>query len=140
MKKLLLLSLCILSSFFGTTCIAQQDFNNYDSLKRVLELANHDSTRLKSLAKLCEFNMFTRPDSSFYYGYQGLAISRQINDADTEVKLLRNMGTAQNSLGNFAKELQLTLQAIRVAEEKNILREKALLLMTLGGRFYKEEF
>ncbi len=107
-----------------------------DSLRHELTVANHDTSRVMILSKLCLNTAFEQPDSALMYGYQGLALARQINFPRGEVRVLDRLILAYGNLGNIAKGLQLNLEALKIANEYKLIADKGNLLMQLGEIYF----
>jgi signal transduction histidine kinase len=122
----------LISLFFVPQPLAVAQLSGVDSLKYELTIAKDDTSRLRLYRTLVGFYMFSKPDSSLFYGYEGIVIAKKLNFREDEANIMGNMITAHNGLGNNSKAIQLTLQATKIAEENNLLSEKAKLLMQLG--------
>ena len=108
-----------------------------DSLIQELAFTAEDTNRVHILNRLCLAYLENRPDSALYYGYKGLLLSKQIKYPTGEETTLRNMSLAHSFLGNSTRALQLCLQALKVAEEHNLIKQRAILLMNLGILYKK---
>ena len=107
-----------------------------DSLRHELAIATHDTSRVLILAKLCGGYKLIRPDSAFFYGSKALALARKIKFPKGEVATMRHLSVTHIAIGNDSKALQITLQALKIAEKHNFIDYKALLTGYLGGIYF----
>jgi two-component system, NtrC family, sensor kinase len=125
---------CITILFFliviRSNCPAQDRWK--DSILFEMSKDNHDTTRALLLAQLGNYYKYKKPDSGLYYAYQGLALSRQIEFEKGQVNALGYIGITLIVLGNDAKALQVNLQAMKIAEENNLIPPKVAILGQLG--------
>jgi two-component system NtrC family sensor kinase len=98
-----------------------------------LDTARQDTTRVLVMAELANVYKSDLPDSALFYGYKALTLARQIKFPKGEVTALGYMIIALNTLGNDSKALQMTLQALKIAEKNNLIGNKAFLLSVLGN-------
>ena len=104
----------------------------HKNILHILDTARQDTTRVLATAELANYYKFHLPDSSLFYGYKALELARQIKFAKGEVKALEAMTLTLTTLGNDSKALQMTLQGLKIAEENNLVNDKADLLIILG--------
>ena len=130
MKKVVAIFLLLFAT--RSSVVAQLSQRTLDSLQQELSIAAQDTSRVLIIMQLCTFYQFSKPDSALFYAYKGLALSRQIKFAKGEANILQHMATAEGTLGNDSRALQLILQGIKVADEGNIVDIKGILMMQLG--------
>ena len=97
-----------------------------DRLRHELAIATHDTSRVLLLARLCGGYKLVRPDSALFYGSRALALARKINFPNGEVATMRRLSVTHRNLGNDSKELQIILQALKIAEKHNFIDHTAI--------------
>ncbi|MCR9015393.1 ATP-binding protein [Aquiflexum gelatinilyticum] len=103
-----------------------------DSLKHELSIATQDTTRAMLLADICQFYKWNRPDSALYYGNNAVLLARQINFPKAELHALSGIILTHLAIGNDSKALQITLEALKIAERNPDWPGKPNLLYHLG--------
>src|SRR5688572_772598 len=97
-----------------------------------LDTTRQDTSRVLLIAELANYYKSYLPDSSLFYGYKALALSRQIKFPKGEVEALQKMVIAMTTLENDSKALQLNLQGLKIAEKNNLVHNKGAILLELG--------
>ena len=100
-----------------------------------LDTVSQDTTRVNIMANLCNYYKFRKPDSALYYGNNAIILARKANFSKGEVYAMTLMSIAQNSLGNYASALKITLKALKIAENYGQVNNKANLLLTMGTTY-----
>jgi len=103
-----------------------------DSALHGLDTAKQDTTRVLMMVSLANYYTLHSPDSVLFYGYKALELAREIKFPGGEVAALRYIMFAEYTLGDYSKALQITLQALKIAERNNVINYKAILLSSLG--------
>ena len=103
-----------------------------NAIMHALDTVTQDTERALAWIELGNYYKFRKPDSGLFYCYKGLALSKEIKFATGEVRALQLIGITQIMLGNEPKALQINRQAIRIAEEYNMIYEKSVLQTQLG--------
>jgi len=111
-----ILIIIFLFSCFVNSTSAQ---TNIDSLRREASKKEDDSVKLNSLVELARDYLWTIPDSSIYFGIQGLPIARKLNLEKTECILYLTTGEALSGKGSFAMALEYQLKGLKIAEKIN---------------------
>jgi two-component system NtrC family sensor kinase len=88
-----------------------------DSVKHELSIATQDTTRALLMAQLCQFYKWNRPDSAIYFGNEAVALARHINFPKAELSALGGIILTHMAIGNDSKALQITLEALKIAEK-----------------------
>jgi hypothetical protein len=72
-----------------------------DSLKQLLSIEQHDTTKIKlwNLLSVCYF--FSRPDTALLYAQKGLILSRKVQFKKGEIESLRMSGIALFTMGKY---------------------------------------
>lgn len=86
-----------------------------DSLMHALTHAKTDTGKIAIMVSLCNQYMFNKPDSALFYGYGAINISREIGFPKGEVEAMQASAIALNTIGNFSKAFQITLQGVNLA-------------------------
>ena len=116
MKKILLLLLISLSSYYGH---AQSLEHERDSLKLSLQNEKNDTGRVLTLANLSFTYIESKPDTGMIMALQALELSRKIAFAKGEAVSLNRIGNAYSSFGNYPKAMEVLLQALQINEKIN---------------------
>ena len=107
------------------------------SIDSQLVIVSQDTSRALLLAGLGDDYKFKKPDSALFYAYKALALARQIDFPKGQVYAMQIIGITQITVGNDAKALQNDLQAIKIAEENDLVDMRALLLTQLGNIYVR---
>ena len=120
---------------FGIShAFAQQSL--IDSLKHQLAITTQDTSRVLILSELCYRSRLSNPDSSMLYGQKALSLARQIKFLRGMSSSLHNLGQTYRELGNLPMAVNLTLQALRIAETNHYQKEEAFSRRNLGNVYY----
>ena len=133
MKKFLLLISQMLT--FWVVLSQSMGLLQTDSLRRELELATHDTSRILIMANLTEGYRGSKPDSAMFYGTQALQLARQINFPRGEVLALLGISVVLRELGSLPKALDMALKALKISEQKNLTREEAMSQIRVANVF-----
>jgi hypothetical protein len=116
MKKIVvyLITFCLLN-------FTSAQYTNYDSVKRILALANDDSTKLRKISDLVWIYLYSDPDSALKYIQQEILLAKKIK-SDKELSIALIQYEALSDLtGNYPQAIRLGLQGLQVAENPKIL-------------------
>ncbi|MEO5582879.1 MAG: tetratricopeptide repeat protein [Saprospiraceae bacterium] len=117
-------------SLFWTTLPAQKNIT--DSLEQLLTHATVDTNRVEVMIYLCHAFRNMNPDSSRYYGYMAMNLSKQIKYTKGELSALISLGASYKLNGDFPKSLELLFNALKIAEDKNFPEENGTCLDGIG--------
>ncbi|WP_075352508.1 tetratricopeptide repeat-containing sensor histidine kinase [Algoriphagus marinus] len=106
-----------------------------DSLMHALTHAKTDTGKIAIMVSLCNQYMFNKPDSALFYGYGAINISREIGFPKGEVEAMQASAIALNTIGNFSKAFQITLQGVNLANTIGQKEMKGMLLLGLGHTY-----
>ena len=87
-----------------------------DSLRRALETAPADTTRVLLLAQLAYELTQTDPLATIGYGKQALQLAQKLRFRRGEGWALVRLGSGFREAGNYPAALQIGLQGLRLAE------------------------
>ena len=119
--------------FFLAFCNAGLAQNKLtDSLSRLLTVTTEDTSRVLVLTNLGLQYRNTNPDSSIYYCEKALVLARQIKFKRGESFALVTIALSMREKGDLPKALDLTMQALRIAETNNYAVEAATCLRRIG--------
>ncbi len=107
----LLIMLYLLSSAQSDTKLA----TNHLNLSR-----NNDTLLLNSYCSLQLAFAELNPDSSIYYGYKALELSKKLNQKFYVACTLSDLGFTLLSTGDYSNALNVLLEASKLAEDKSI--------------------
>lgn len=128
MTKKLLYTLLLLA--FCNAGLAQNKLT--DSLSRLLNVTTEDTSRVLVLTNLGLQYRNTNPDSSIYYCEKALVFARQIKFKRGEAFALVTIALSMREKGDLPKALELTMQALQIAESNNYTVEAATCLRRIG--------
>jgi len=135
MKKSILTFLILIS--IPIAGIAQNDW--FKDLKKQLNAADHDTTKVLVMAQLSNYYKFRRLDSALVYGFEARSLAKKINFPAGEVKAMQYIALTYYILGNDSKGLQLCLQGINLAEKNNMPSEKTFFKIVAGRIYLRSE-
>ncbi|MBS1511161.1 MAG: hypothetical protein JST86_09985 [Bacteroidetes bacterium] len=107
-----------------------------DNLKRSIRLAGNQQQQLKAIFDLCDLGYTLHPDTLMVYALQGLSLSQQMKDMDSELNAQFYITGALTAKGLIDSSLSLADKALDLASSK--LDDPALLanLYNQKGRCY----
>jgi two-component system, NtrC family, sensor kinase len=124
--------ICILfSSLLSITTIAQEG-ENIIRLKKEIKNTTQETSRVEALGELGNYYRFTSLDSSYLYSKRALDLSRKINNKKGEINALARLSTVLSSQGDFITAVNYGLEAIRIAEDNNLLSQSGQAMSALG--------
>ncbi len=129
-KSIALIFLFIMTWSFGFSQNSWETWRN--SVRQRLAEASTDTSRVLAMADMCNLHKNNRPDSALFYGYNALTLARQIKFPKGELEAMLYLAFTYLTLGNNAKALQISLQALKIAEKSNLIRYKADFLFVQG--------
>lgn len=122
MKKLFILSLLVVIAAYhslGQTATNVSSQAIIDSMHKELSVATADTTKIKIWTELSNVHKFSRPDSGIYYATKAISLSRSIGYVQVEVRALVWLSISYRTLGDHAKALRVSREALRVAGRLN---------------------
>ena len=90
-----------------------------EELKKDLSDSKSDTATVLISLQLCDFYMFSKPDSSLHFAEQALELSRTVGFDRGEARSLTRVGNILKSAGDFPKALETHLQALKLYEGLN---------------------
>jgi tetratricopeptide (TPR) repeat protein len=103
-----------------------------DSLKQLLQTERQDTTRVNLLNQLAVQYYFNNPDTALVFGQQALALARKTGFSRGEAGSLNRIGNVFSYTGNFAKALELYLEALKTAEALKDERMSSSVISNIG--------
>ena len=104
----------------------------YDSLVNQLNHSKDNISRVNALVDLSDYYVFFLPDSALYYGFKALNLARAAKYAKGEQEAMFNIGYTHEGMGITTEAMQVYLEALRIADEKNVVDLKGDLLGRVG--------
>lgn len=128
--------------FVNLTAAAQMQVGlNKDSLKRVLNKAKDDTSKVKTLITLGQQYESNQPDSAIYYYKLSGKLSRQLNYPAGIIRYIANYTAVLNVQGKFDESLKLNLQAVELSQKNGLKQQLIKSLMNTGAVYqYKESY
>ena len=128
-KRLFLLFFKLL--FIGNALtIAQQ---KTDSLHSVITANREDSFKVNALNDLAYANLYSKPDSCYYYAAKALALSEKINYHEGIIISQQNIAFTFIIVGNYSKALSLLLETLKMSETIHYTKGKELAFVGLAS-------
>jgi len=109
-----------------------QNPGDISRFNKELTQVTQDTSKVRVLINLSLSYRFSNFDSSALFAQKALALSRSIDFKSGEMNALDRLGNIAIQLGDIPKGLNYSLQALRIAEDNNLLNDAALILNTLG--------
>jgi len=116
-----------------------QDQAKVDSLKKVIETATQDTTKIKALNILGWTLMYSNPDTAIILGKQALALSEKIAGLPTGQAGLKPKANTLIYLGvyhwiksDYPKALEYHFKALEIHEKQNNLKDMAISYNNIG--------
>jgi tetratricopeptide (TPR) repeat protein len=114
MKKIIFLLLIILSINYSNA-----QTGNRDSIIQLLQNDKEDTNRVIDLANLSYEYLESKPDTTLILALEALALANRIGFEKGKAISLNRIGNAYGSVGNYAKEMEVYLQALQINEKIN---------------------
>jgi tetratricopeptide (TPR) repeat protein len=109
--------------------------NLRDSLRMRFSKEKSDTSKARLLLRLANTYVNTDADTALKLVYQGLQLAEKENYHLLKVSCLRLIGYLQGTSGNYVKDIQLTLEAKRIAEFYGYTDEIANCYHELGNNY-----
>ncbi len=122
----------IFLSFLILAFHTSADTNNNDSLRSLLSKNLSDTTKLSVLKELTYLNNSNEPSKSILFGLDGLTLAKKLEDIDSEIHLLNNIGIAYYGLGDYEKTLEYFLLVVEKEDKLKNPQAQSRALNNLG--------
>lgn len=106
--------------------------DNNDSLQLLLEKPHSDSSKLAILKELVYENNSIEPSKSILYGLEALSLARDLEDINSEIYLLNNIGIAYYGLGDYEKTLEYFILVLEKEDKLENPQAQSRALNNLG--------
>lgn len=137
LNTILILMLALFSAK-PVVCDAQSQVT--DSLTKVLAAhPSKDTVRVNILNQLSRFLFTQVPSLTETYAKEALHISDSLHYLPGKVWAIRNLALAENAKGNLEKQTDLTLEALKLAEQLKDLKATGVLNADLGNIFIEQQ-
>ncbi|WP_343669893.1 tetratricopeptide repeat-containing sensor histidine kinase [Chitinophaga sp.] len=130
----------MLALFFMKPVASYAQSQVTDSLTKVL--AAHpvkDTTHVAILNQLSRFLFTQAPSLTETYAKEAFHISDSLHYLPGKLWATRNLALAENAKGNLEKQMDLTLAALKLAEQLKDLRATGILNADLGNIFIEQQ-
>ena len=94
---------------------------NRDSIKQLLLNDKEDTSRVQHLADLSFEYIESKPDTTMTLALQALSLANRIGFEKGKAISLNRVANAYLSFGNYAKGMEILLQALKINEKINNL-------------------
>ncbi len=102
-------------------------------LRKKLEVAAHDSVRIKLYNDLAWLFRNAEPDSMLIYANQALTLNNKNAFPHHKVVTLNYMGVAFRNLSNYTEALKYYMQALKLAEDIKNLEQMGYAYLNIGN-------
>ena len=90
------------------------------NIKQQMSQVDDEESLVRALTQFANYYKHEKPDSAIYFGYEALALAKEIDYKLGEVEALLILAISYLSAGNHAKAHQLSSQSLRIAEDYNL--------------------
>lgn len=111
---------------------ASAQTSKIDSLKKLLQTEQRDTSRVTLLWKLAEQYQFFKPDTTLQLAQQAFLQAKHIKYTEGESRSLAVMATGQYLLGNYTAALSNYMQKLQLEEKRNSSRNYVSALNNIG--------
>ncbi len=127
MSRLLLI---VIFSFISTYSAAQ-----LDSLKRVFEFDEQDSSRMKAARELARAYVYNNNDSSLFFNYQYDSLAQELNDTLEHLYALYTFGEVYFFQTEYDRSLDYSNEALELSDKINDTIYKGNILYYLSRSY-----
>jgi len=108
--------------FISAICLIPSTRNSlsqtkFDSLKTVIQTADHDTTKIKALNQLGWSLMYSNPDTAIILGKQALELSEKTEDHPNKANTLSNLGVYHCIKSNYPTALDYFFKSLEYREK-----------------------
>ncbi|MFT4204194.1 MAG: tetratricopeptide repeat protein [Chitinophagaceae bacterium] len=136
-------SITILALFLNSTFCAGQFVAGLDkdSMRRIVNVAPDDTSKVLTLISLGQQYENTIPDSALYYYRIAGTLSKRLSYPIGIVKYINNYTAVLNVQGKYDSSLQLNLAALALSKKYHMAKQYRLSLVNIGTVYqYKEDY
>lgn len=134
MKKLF-----IVLSLLNYVCCVYAQQRKIDSLKHLLATSKSNVKNVKLMGKLAHSFLYFKPDSSLRIGQEGLALAQKINYFEGQEGCYKELGEAQQQIGNYPEAMQDYLSYLRLSEKLESKFDIAQALTDIGFLYSEQQ-
>jgi len=109
-----------------------------DSLKTVIETADHDTTKIKALNQLSRRFWYSNPDTSFYYANKALELANNTRFKKGKATALRYIGVIYTNTSDFKSALEYCFKSAALFEEIKDKKGLSGVLNSIGIIYEKQ--
>jgi tetratricopeptide (TPR) repeat protein len=114
-----LIHLVLFSVLAPNFLLAQPEVKAIDSLHHLLSKERDDSIRVRLMVRIgAEYaSHVSRPDSALLYYQHALDLNRKVKSTSLQLLVRARMASLYNSMGNYAKAFEISLDNLRLEEQ-----------------------
>ncbi len=120
----------ILFSFTSICSMAQ-----LDSLRRVFEFEQQDSSKMKAARELARAYVYNNNDSSLFFNYQYDSLAKELNDSLEQLYALYTFGEVYFYQTEYDRSLEFSNEALKLSDEINDTIYKGNILYYLSRSY-----
>lgn len=109
-----------------------------DSLKHVLSLTKHDTTRIDLLLSLSDHYSYSNADTALFYCSKARRLASAIDDKKRTIRCLFEQGWNTSALGHFNEALRIYEEALGIAKGINNSTYIASSLQGIGTAYWNQ--
>jgi len=136
MNKYFLLFLTISCQLLTVNCFAQK--SAIDSLKNIIETAEHDTTRAKALNTLAWKLQYNKPDTAFILAEKSLQLYKKTGDQKGISNAYHSMGSIKDNVSEYEKALEYYNKSLKIRESLGDKQRMANSYGNIGIIYYNQ--
>lgn len=126
-------SICLIALLWlANATIAWGQYNDRDSLKRLLNKSGQDTTRVLLLSQIGWTYRFSKTDSCVWWTRQALTLARELKFSIGEVKALNTIGESLRAMGNYPEAIEMEFQGLQKSIDIDYPEGRAVSLVSIG--------
>lgn len=126
-KKSIILSIFLLLSPF---LFSQK--TKLDSLGKLLNSADNDTTRVELLWRMASAASVYNPDTAFVLAFESISLSKDIKNVEGQARATGIMANIFMRIGNYPKALELNIEKLKLVEKEKGKLNLASVLINIG--------
>jgi len=112
-----------------------QSQHDIDSLKKKLQLAKADTSKINAQIDLCFIYRLGNTDSALFYGRKALKAAEKINYIEAQIQVRGFMAVTLEQLGDLPEALDMAFKALQLAKENDMEYKVTPALNAIGETY-----
>jgi signal transduction histidine kinase len=122
----------IVISFLVSLCNGFAQNMYADSVRKLLQVAKDDESKVLLLSQLSYYIRYTNMDSSLYYGRSAVSLAQKLKYFRGEAYALSDLGIDFRDKGELSRALELEFRALEIASKYDYLLVESNALRRIG--------